>query len=307
MDRFEAMSMLLRVVEAGSLSAASRAMLVPLPTLSRKLSELETRLGTRLLVRTTRRLSLTDAGAAYVVAARRILEQVEEAEREAAGEFTAPKGELVVTAPLLFGQLHVLPVIADFLALFPDINVRLVQSDRNVDLIDDHIDMAVRIGRLADSSMIATRIGGMRMVVCASPALIAAYGAPLSPNDLSGRPSIDFTGPTPHPIWQFQEPGTGGALAVSMRPRLIVTTAAAARDAALRGVGFARLLHYQVADEVREGRLRIVLEGYEFPPSPVSLLHAAHSQMPLKMRRFLDFATPRLRRALTAIGAGAPG
>ena len=148
MDRLEAMSLLVAVAEKGSLSAAGRDLKVPLATLSRKISELETRLGARLLIRSTRKLTLTDAGVAYVASARRILDEVEEAERQAAGEFTVPKGELVVTAPLMFGRLHVLPVVTDFLAAFPEINIRLILSDRNVDLIGDHVDMAVRIGQL---------------------------------------------------------------------------------------------------------------------------------------------------------------
>ena len=190
MDRFEAMSMLVTVSEAGSLSAAGRALKVPLATLSRKISDLETLLGTRLLIRTTRKLTLTDAGITYVTAARRILEQVEDAEREAAGEFTAPKGDLVITAPIMFGRLHVLPVVADFLALFPEINVRLVLADRNVSLIDDHVDMAVRIGKLPDSSMVATQVGLMRTVVCASPALMDGRGVPQAPDDLLKLPCV---------------------------------------------------------------------------------------------------------------------
>ncbi|MBV8794941.1 MAG: LysR family transcriptional regulator, partial [Hyphomicrobiales bacterium] len=176
MDRLEAMAMFLNAIDKGSLSAAAREMGVPVPTLSRKVADLESRLGTHLLTRTTRKLTPTEAGLAYAAAARRILEEVDEAEREAVGEFRAPRGELVLTAPLLFGRRHVLPVIADFLALFPEINVRLVLGDRNADLIEDHIDMAVRIGRLADSGMIATRVGSMRLVVCASPALLSTRG-----------------------------------------------------------------------------------------------------------------------------------
>src|SRR5271157_212533 len=150
MDRFEAMSMLIGVVEKGSFSAAARTMRVPVTTVTRKISDLESVLGAKLLVRTTRKLSLTDAGISYLAAARRIIDQVEEAEREVAGEFTAPKGELVVTAPIQFGQLHVLPILIDFLALLPQINVRLLLLDRNVQLVEDHVDMAVRIGKLPD-------------------------------------------------------------------------------------------------------------------------------------------------------------
>ena len=178
MDRLEAMSLLLTVVEAGSLSAASRKLGVPLPTVSRKISELEAHLNTRLLTRSTRKNALTDSGAAYLAAARRILDEVGEAERAASGEHAAPRGDLVITAPVVFGRLHVLPVIAEFLTQWPEINVRLVLADRNLHLIDDHIDIAVRIGALADSALVSTRVGVVRSVVCGSPAYFAAHGAP---------------------------------------------------------------------------------------------------------------------------------
>ncbi len=293
--------MLLRVAEKGSLSAAGRELQVPLATLSRKISDLETLLGTRLLIRTTRKLTLTDAGIAYVAAARRILEQVESAEHEARGEFITPKGELVVTAPVMFGRLHVLPVVADFLAMFPEINIRLVLADRNVDLIDDHVDMAVRVGKLPDSSMVATQIGVMRTVTCASPALLAGHGVPQKPDDLLRFPCVTVDTPMPSPRWRFQGRRSSEALDVPILARLAVTTTEAAAQAAVRGVGVTRLLHYQVADAVERGELQIILEGYEPEPVPVHLLHASRGQMPLKMRRFLDFAAPRLRQALSGV------
>ncbi len=185
MDRLEAMSLLVAVAEAGSLSAAGRKLGVPLPTVSRKISDLEAHLNTRLLTRSTRKLALTDAGAAYVAAAKRILDEVSEAERAASGEHAAPRGDLVITAPVVFGRLHVLPVIAEFLTQWPEINVRLVLADRNLHLIDDHIDIAVRIGALADSALVSTRVGAVRSVVCGSPAYFAAHGAPKKPEDLS--------------------------------------------------------------------------------------------------------------------------
>jgi DNA-binding transcriptional LysR family regulator len=301
MDRFEAMSMLLEVIGKGSLSAASRSLRVPVPTLSRKISDLEALLGTKLIIRTTRKLTLTDAGIAYVAAARQILEQVEEAEREAAGEFTTPKGELVVTAPILFGQLHVLPVVTDFLGLFREINIRLVLSDRNVHLVDDHVDMAVRIGKLPDSAMIATRVGSMRTVVCASPAFLAGHGVPRSPDDLQRLPCIMIDTPMPVPGWRFQPAGSASAVEVPIVPRLAVTTAEGTVQAAIRGTGVTRLLHYQVAEAVASGALRIILEAYEPEPAPIHLIHAARGQMPLKMRRFLDFAAPRIRQALGSL------
>ena len=303
MDRFEAMSMLVTVSETGSLSAAGRALKVPLATLSRKISDLETLLGTRLLIRTTRKLTLTDAGIAYVAAARRILEQVEEAEREAAGEFTAPKGELVLTAPLQFGRLHILPVVADFLALFPEINVRLVLTDRNVDLIDAHVDMAVRIGKLPDSSMVATQVGLMRTVVCASPALLGGRGVPRTPDDLLKLPCVTVDTPLPSPGWRFRAPRSGVTLDIPILPRLSVTTTEAAAQAAVRNVGITRLLHYQVAEAVEAGALRIILDAFEPDPAPVNLVHASRGQMPLKMRRFLDLAAPKLRQVLGQINS----
>ncbi len=296
MDRFEAMVMLREAVDRGSLSAAGRALRVPLPTLSRKISELEARLGARLLIRTTRRLALTDAGATYLAAARRILDEIDGAEREAAGEFAVPKGELVVTAPLHFGRLHVLPVVADFLALFPAINVRLRLADRNVVLVDDHVDVAVRIGRLDDSTMVATRVGSMRTVSCASPALLARHGVPAAPQDLAGLPVVAVDAPMP---------GSAGPGDLAPVPRLSVTTTEAAVQAAILGIGVARLLHYQVADAVEAGTLRIVLAAFEPAPVPVHLVHAVRGQLPLKMRRFLDFAAPRMRERLDELAPAA--
>jgi DNA-binding transcriptional LysR family regulator len=301
MDRFEAMSLLVAVTERGSLSAAGRTLNVPLATVSRKISDLEALLGTRLLIRTTRKLTLTDAGISYVAAARRILEQVEEAEREAAGEFTSPKGELVVTAPLMFGRIHVLPVVADFLVQFPEISVRLMLADRNVDLIDDHVDMAVRIGTLPDSSMVATQVGTMRTVTCASPALLKTHGVPKRPDDLMSFPCVSVETPMPSPSWRFRTPKTGAILDLPVLSRLTVTTPEAAAQAAVRGVGITRLLHYQAFESVKSGELDIVLRAYEPDASPVNLVHVSRRQMPLKMRRFLDFAIPRFRLRLAQI------
>jgi DNA-binding transcriptional LysR family regulator len=305
MDRFEAMTMLLTVVEKGSLSAASRSLGVPVPTLSRKITDLEAVLSTRLLIRTTRKLTLTDAGLTYVGAARRILEQVEEAEREAAGEFTAPKGELIVTAPMAFGRIYVLPVVTDFLALFPEISVRLLLTDRSLQLVDEHVDLAIRVGKLPDSAMIATRVGSMRMVVCASPALLAGHGVPSTPEDLLRLPCLAFNWLASSATWQFRSSPAGAAVEISVAPRLSVSTAEAAVEAAIRNVGVTRLFHYQAADAIEAGALQIVLEDFELEPAPIHLVHAARGQMPLKMRRFLDFATPKLRQALSRF-ASAP-
>jgi DNA-binding transcriptional LysR family regulator len=303
MDRLEAMSLLVAVAEAGSLSAAGRKLGVPLPTVSRKISDLEAHLNTRLLTRSTRKLALTDAGAAYVAAAKRILDEVSEAERAASGEHAAPRGDLVITAPVVFGRLHVLPVLAEFLALWPDINVRLVLADRNLHLIDDHIDIAVRIGALADSALVATRVGAVRSVVCSSPTYFAAHGVPKKPEDLSELTAVTFDLFSSSQHWVFRDPKSKDEVRAPVRSRLSVNTAEAAIDGAGAGLGVTRALSYQVAQAVLEGRIQIVLADYEPEPSPVSLIHAGQGLTPLKVRMLLDFAAPRLRARL-ASGAG---
>jgi DNA-binding transcriptional LysR family regulator len=242
MDRLEAMSLLVAVAEAGSLSAAGRKLGVPLPTVSRKISEPEAHLNTRLLTRSTRKLALTDSGAAYVAAARRILDEVSEAERAASGEHAAPRGDLVITAPVVFGRLHVLPVIAEFLGQWPEINVRLVLADRNLDLIDDHVDIAVRNGALADSALVATRVGAVRSVVCGSPAYFAAHGAPERPEDLSTLTAVTFDPLSSSQHWVFRDPKSKRELRAPVRPRLTVNTAEAAIDGAAAGLGVTRVL-----------------------------------------------------------------
>lgn len=300
MDRLEAMSILAAAVDTGSFSAASRRLGVPLPTVSRKVAELEKHLKAKLLVRSTRKLALTDAGASYLAASKRILEQVDDAEAAAAGEYSTPRGELAITAPIVFGRLHVLPVVCDFLARFSDIDVRMVLSDGNVSLIDDHIDLAVRIGALPDSSMMATRVGAVRRVVCGSPDFFAAHGTPKKPEDLAGLSCVTFAGAASSTSWTFARGrGRGRAQPVQVRARLAVNTAEAALDAAIKGIGLTRVLSYQAARPVREGKLRIVLQKFEPAPMPVSLLHAGQDLVALKICSFLDFAAPRLRKALS--------
>lgn len=296
MDRLVAMSLFVATVEAGSLSAASRRTGMPLATVSRRLSELEKHLGTRLLNRSTRRLALTDAGQSYLAACRRILDEVSEAERAAAGEYSAPTGELVITAPVVFGRLHVLPVVTGFLAAYPDVDIRLTLSDRITQLLDEHIDLAIRIGELTDSAMVAMRVGSIRRIVCASPAYLAGHGTPAIPQDLAGRNCITFEGLASPATWSF---GAGKAqIEVPVRSRLQVNTAEAAIDAAIAGLGLTKVLSYQADAAVRAGTLSVVLEPFEPPPWPVSLVHAGQGRLPVKLRAFLDFAAPRLKERL---------
>jgi DNA-binding transcriptional LysR family regulator len=302
MDRFDAMSVLLAVVEEGSLSAGARRLRAPLTTVSRKVADLEQHLGTRLLVRTSRRVGLTDAGRDYVAASRRILEQVEEAERAAAGEFSEPRGMLSVTASVVFGRRHVLPVAAEFLALYPMIDLRLFLSDRHVNLLDEHLDLGIRIGHLEDSNLVATRVGQVRRVICASPDYLARRGNPAVPEDLREHDGITFRGFSTSPEWRYR--GDAPALSVEPRTRLAVNSTEAAIDAAMAGLGVVRVLSYQIVDELRSGALVPLLEAFAPEPIPVQVVYASQGQLPVKARAFLDWLAPRLRARLTGVPIG---
>lgn len=304
MDRLEAMAILLEVVDAGSLSAAGRRLHMPLASVSRRISELESHLKVRLLNRSTRQLSLTEAGQAYAASCRRILEQVREAERTAAGEYTTPRGELTLTAPVVFGRLHVLPVVTDFLKTYPEIDIRLVLSDRVVHLLEDHIDVALRIGQLPDSSLVAMQLGTVRRITCASAGYLARRGVPTTPADLTAHDCVTFEGLISPLAWTF---GTDRSeISVPIKSRLTVNTAEAAIDAAAAGVGITRILSYQAAGAVEDGRLTILLQEFEPAPAPASLVHAGQGLLPLKLRVFLDFAAPRLRERLARSRLASP-
>jgi DNA-binding transcriptional LysR family regulator len=299
MDRLEAMSILVASAEAGSFSAAGRQLGVPLPTISRKVADLEAHLNTQLLVRSTRKLSLTEAGLAYVAACKRILEQVDEAESQASGEYTIPRGTLAMTAPIVFGRLHVVPVVNEFLAHFAQINVHLTLSDHTVNIVDEHIDLAVRVGALPDSTLVATKVGEIRRVVCGSPDYFAAHGVPKTPDDLTEHMCVTFTALASGMTWVFNPRGKATK---GVRPycRLKINTAEAAIDAAIAGVGVTNVLSYQVAHAVAAGKLSLVLQDWEPEPILVHLVHAGQAILPLKLRRFTEFAASRLRKSLAA-------
>jgi DNA-binding transcriptional LysR family regulator len=296
MDRFESMSILIEAVDAGSLSAAARRLNMPLPTVSRKVGELEAYLKTQLLNRSARKLTLTDAGRAYVVACKQILESVRETERAAMGEYNAPQGELTITAPIVFGRLHILPIVIAFLKAHPNVTVHLVQTDRVVDLLEDHVDVAVRIGELPDSSLVAARVGVMRRVVCASHGYLAERGTPAVPRDLKSHDCITFDRLNLPNEWTFKAGQTKET--VEIRSRLVVNTAEAAIDAATAGVGLTCVLSYQIAQSRADGTVAVVLRDYEPAPSPVSLVYSGQRLLPQKLRLFLDFAVPRLKDSL---------
>lgn len=300
MDRLESMSILLAVVKAGSLSAAGRKLGVPLATVSRKISDLENYLGTRIFNRSTRQLALTAAGQAYVKACERILDDVGEAERAVSGEYRAPRGNLTIAAPVVFGRKHVVPVVVEFLKAYPDIDIRVSLADRvperMIDLVKEHIDLAVRIGRLPDSSMHATRIGSVQRVVCGSPRYFADRGTPETPADLADHACITFEGLNSPLEWIFTS--ADAEITVPVHSRLIVNTAQAAIDAAVAGGGITRVLSYQIEDAVRAGTLVSILQRFLPATFDVSLVYPDQPVLPQKLRAFLDFAAPRLKARL---------
>ncbi len=300
MDRFEAMRTLVAAVDGGSLSAASRTLKIPLPTVSRRVSDLEAMLGSQLVVRTSRKLHLTESGNAYVAAARRVLEELTEAERAASGEYRAPRGELLVTAPILFGTLNVAPIIHDFLSSYPDVSVRLALSDGVIDLVESHVDVAVRIGFMPDSDLVVRRAGEIGWVVCASPEYLERCGEPTAPAELCGHSCIAFEGLQRHREWPFIDLD-GAKQQVTISPRFSVNIASGVAEGAVAGLGIARILSYQAAACVSNGSLVPILSRFAPPAMPVQLVVGAHQQQPLKVRVFLDFVLPRLQQRLKEI------
>jgi DNA-binding transcriptional LysR family regulator len=258
MDRLDAMAVLLAVAEAGSLSAASRKLKTPLATVSRKVSELEAHLNARLLMRSSRSVVLTDAGCAFVAASRRILADVADAERDALGESKELRGELVLSAPIALGRVYLLPVVTQFLADHPSMDVRLMLSDRRVNMIEEKIDIGLRVGDLDDLSLVAKKVGSVRRVVCASPSYLLRRGTPRTPGDLASHDCVTFENTLSAQSWTFQIGKTEKSFPI--HSRLIVSTAEAAADAAAAGLGLTRMLDYQVDAQRRAGAHELVLE-----------------------------------------------
>jgi len=295
-DRLGAMRVFVTVADTGSLSAAGRRLRMPLATVSRQLAQLEDEVGARLVTRTTRHLALTEPGRHYLEACRRVLEEVEAADRRLAGERSEPGGTLALTAPVAFGRLHVLPVVMEFLARFPQMEARMLLVDRPVDLIEEGLDVAVRIGALADSSLVATRVGAVRPILVASPDYLKVHGSPRTPDDLGGHDCIAFLALAAADRWTFG--GKTGKRSVKVRARLSVNSAEAAVDAAIQGLGITRVLSYQGASALAEGSLSRVLGAYEVDEVSVSILHREARLPQLKVQAFVGFAAERLRKRL---------
>jgi DNA-binding transcriptional LysR family regulator len=296
MDRLEAMSVIIAVTETGSFSAASRRLRTPVATISRKVAELETRLKAQLFQRSSRQMTLTEAGRSYIEACKRIIEQVDDAEREVSGEYRIPKGDLAVTAPWGLGHMHLVPITVEFLSAYPEIALRLVLTDRIVNTVDENIDVSIRIGVLPDSNLIATRIGTVRFVICASPEYLTARGLPKEPGELGDHDCITIDDITAQRTWKFAKGNR--EIDVPIRSRLRVTDSEAAIEAAIAGAGIARVMSYKMEAARRAGALVPMLESFELPPLPMHIIYAERKPMPLKLRAFLDWVTPRLKARL---------
>jgi DNA-binding transcriptional LysR family regulator len=294
MDRLATMRVFIAVAEGGGFAAAARRLGMSPPAVTRAVSALEERIGTRLLHRTTRSVRLSEAGTRYLADCKRILGEIEEAEASAAGSHTEPRGQIAVTAPIMFGRMHVAPILLDFLARYPQVTARTLLVDRVVDLMDEGLDVAVRIADLPDSSLSAVRVGSVRRVVCASPDYLAARGTPQTPADLSQLDTIIFAHAAASAEWTF----TSATGPVTVRPptQLIVNTADVAIAAAIAGRGLTRVLSYQIAPALQAGQLVVALEEFEPPPLPIHIMHREGRRAAARVRAFVDFAVERLRR-----------
>ncbi|MFV3334930.1 LysR family transcriptional regulator [Pseudomonas sp. NY15437] len=290
MDRLKAMATLVRIVDSGSLSAAANISGQSTASVVRTLAALEKHLGARLLNRNTRRLALTDEGAEFVAWSRRILAEFDEVEHGFDARRKSPGGLLRITAPVEFGRRYVAPLVNEFLALHPSIQVELILLDRLVDLLEEGIELAIRIGQLPDSSLVMTSLGYTRYVHCASPEYLCANGTPQQPTDLLDHACIALA-----PIgkqWQFLEHGNVVPRAVPAR--MTTNQVQVASLACQQGVGISRLLHYQVADELANGRLVRLLQTFELPDIPIQMVYPHARLLSARVRQFIDWASPRL-------------
>lgn len=293
------MRVFVAIASAGTLTAAGRRLRMPLTTVSRVLAALEGHVGATLIARTTRRFDLTDRGREYLEACRRILDDIDSTHARIAGKDLELSGELALTAPIVFGRLHILPIVAAFLRAYPKMTARMMLVDRVVDLVEEGIDVALRIGALPDTSMIAVRVGGVRITTCASPAYLKARGQPRSPKALAGHDCITFASAESRDFWIFRR---GSELQnVRLRSKLSVNTAEAAVDAAAAGLGITRLLSYQTQRDIAAGRLKAILTRFDDGDVPVHLIRRDGSRSQAKVKRFVEFAVPRLRKKLSSV------
>ena len=297
MDRLVAMRVFVAVVDAQGFSAASRVLRMPLSTVSRKIAELESHIGAQLLIRSTRKVIVTDSGWHYYQDARGILDAVEDAEHRVSGEYQQPKGHLTITAPTLFGRRIMLPIANSFMRNHHDITIRFQLTNAVVDLLAEHINLGIRIGRLADSSMISTQAGTIREIVCASPHYLSQYGRPLSPSELAEHQCITYAKSDAPKEWVFKS-ATEKIQRVPIQAKLALNSVEGIVIAAVQDAGVAMVYSYQAAHHIADGRLEVILSDYEIDPLPVSFIYPQGELVPQKVRAFIDFAMPRIREHL---------
>ncbi|VVO97161.1 LysR family transcriptional regulator [Pseudomonas fluorescens] len=293
MDRFQEMQVFAAVAQDQGFSAAARRLGLSAASVTRAVAALEQRIGTQLLIRTTRSVHLSEAGQRYLEDCRRILAEVQEAEDSAAGSHAEPRGQLTVTAPVLFGELFVTPVMAGYLTQYPDVSINALLVDRVVSMVEEGVDVAVRIGELPDSNQHAIRVGEVRRVVCGSPQYLTEHGRPQHPQALNGLSVVATAATGQMRNWPFLEGGQ--PLIVRPEPRLVVTANQAAISAACLGLGLTRVLSYQVANKVAAGELEIVLADFELPPLPIHVVYQGGRKAPMRVRSFVDFTVNALR------------
>ncbi|MCP1481781.1 MULTISPECIES: LysR family transcriptional regulator [Pseudomonas] len=293
MDRFQEMQVFISVAQEQGFAAAARRLGLSAPSVTRAVAALEQRIGTQLLTRTTRNVLLTEAGQRYLEDSRRILAELQDAEASAAGIHALPRGQLTITAPVLFGELFVTPLMVDYLERFPEVSINALLVDRVVSMVEEGMDVAVRIGELPDSGQHAMRVGEVRRVICASPAFLARHGRPRHPQELRQAPVIAPSSIGQSRSWLFDDNGT--PLNIRPEPRLVVTANQAAISAACLGLGLTRVLSYQVAGKVAAGELEIILAEFELAPLPIHVVYQGGRKAPARVRSFVDFAVQALR------------
>jgi DNA-binding transcriptional LysR family regulator len=292
MDRWQAMRIFVKVAETEGFAEAARNMHMSAPAVTRAVAALEDMIGARLFVRTTRSVKMTEAGTRYLDDCRRILSDIAEAEAAAGGSYATPSGTLAVTASALFGQMYVLPVMTEYLDAYPTMRARAFFVDRPVNIIEEGIDVAVRIGHLPDSGFTAIKVGTVRRVICGSPAYFEKYGVPATPADLKNHRIAASTSAWASPEWRFVDDQR-----VTIDSALQCNTNEAVIETAKGGWGLTRVLHYQIGPALIEGQLQIALSDFEEPPLPIHVLHPEGRHAPAKIRAFVDLAVSRLRES----------
>jgi DNA-binding transcriptional LysR family regulator len=294
MDKLREMEIFVAIVDRGSFTGAADKVGMSAAAVSRAVNSLESRLGTHLLARTTRTVRPTDAGLSYLEACRKVLDTITDAEATLAADQLNPVGTLTISAPVLFGQRYVAPLVNAFALRYPDVNINAVYADRTTRLLEEGVDVAIRIGHLGDSSTFAVPLGFVRRRTYAAPSYLAAHGEPVHPRDLADHHCVSFTGVSLPLEWAFNE--NGSRLPVRLQPRMIVDLGPAALLAAVDGVGITQFLSYQAAPDVAEGKLQPVLTSFEPESTPVSLLHVERRSTSGKIRAFVEFVTETLRK-----------